>query len=412
LAPPVAVVLKGYPRLSETFIAQEILGLERAGVEVRIIALRQPTEGKVHDLHQAILAPVLYLPEYLRDAPWRVTRAVIAYLSSPRFWSVCRIWLRDLHRDPTANRIRRLGQALVLATELGPDVGHIHAHYLHTPGSVARYAAMLRGLPLSLSAHAKDVWTIPDWEKREKLDAAAWTVTCSRFNFEHLQALAPQADLALLYHGLDLNRFPPPRRGRGPDGSDPKWPVRIVSVARAVEKKGLDILLQALALLPPELHWRFDHLGGGQLAGALAEEAQRLGLGGRVVWHGAVTQVEVVTALRQAHIFCLPVRVARDGDRDGLPNAIMEAMALELPVLATRVAAIPEVVREGATGRLVPPDDAPALATELADLMVRPTLRAEMGRIARRHIAERFTAEHGIAALATRFGRERAREAA
>jgi glycosyltransferase involved in cell wall biosynthesis len=188
--------------------------------------------------------------------------------------------------------------------------------------------------------------------------------------------------------------------------------VRIVSVARAVEKKGLDVLLRALTLLPPTLHWRFEHVGGGPLGQQLAAEARRQGLGSRVVWHGAATQSEVITALERAHIFCLPARVARDGDRDGLPNAIMEAMALELPVLATRVAAIPEIVRVGATGRLVEPDDPAALAAELANLMVHPDLRMEMGRMARRHVAEWFAADRGIARLAARFGIEPKREAA
>jgi glycosyltransferase involved in cell wall biosynthesis len=401
---PVAVVVKGYPRLSETFIAQEILALERLGLDVRIASLRRPTDGRVHDLHRAIAAPVLYLPEYLRDAPLRVLAAALRQLRNPRLGATLRAWLRDLRRDRTANRVRRLGQALVLAHELPAEVRRVHAHYLHTPASVARYAALLRGLPFSVSAHAKDVWTIPDWEKREKLLAADWAVTCSLLNAEHLRALAPGADLELVYHGLDLARFPPPRRVSGPDGGDPARPVRIVTVARAVEKKGLDVLLAALALLPRDLHWRLEHLGGGPLASTLQERARALGLEGRVAWRGSATQDEILAALRRADLFCLPSRVARDGDRDGLPNVIMEAMSQELPVVATRAAAIPEVVREGVTGLLVPPEDPGALAAALASLARDPTSRAAMGRAGRRRIADRFGAERGIARLAARFG--------
>ena len=131
-----------------------------------------------------------------------------------------------------------------------PTIDWLHVHYLHTPASVARYAAILRGLPFSISAHAKDVWTIPDWEKREKIAAARWLVTCSRMNLDHLRALAPAADLELVYHGLEAARFPAPPRTLGGDGSDPARPVGIVCVARAVEKKGLDVLLEALARLP------------------------------------------------------------------------------------------------------------------------------------------------------------------
>jgi glycosyltransferase involved in cell wall biosynthesis len=403
---PVAVVVKGYPRLSETFIAQEILALERLGLPVLIVSLRRPTDDRVHDLHRAIRAPVLHLPEYLRDAPGRVLAAGLRQLvRNPRLGGTLRAWLRDLRRDRTPNRVRRLGQALVLADELPADARRVHAHYLHTPASVARYAALLRGLPFSVSAHAKDVWTIPDWEKREKLLAADWAVTCSRLNADHLRALVPEADLELVYHGLDLARFPaPPRRPPGPDGSDPARPVRIVAVARAVEKKGLDVLLDALALLPPDLHWRLEHMGGGPVAETLEGRASALGLEARVAWRGSATQDEVLEALRRADLFCLPSRVARDGDRDGLPNVIMEAMSQELPVVATRAAAIPEIVREEVTGLLVPPEDAGELAGALATLARRPDLRAEMGRAGRRRVAEEFGAERGVARLAARFG--------
>jgi glycosyltransferase involved in cell wall biosynthesis len=400
----VAVLVKGYPRLSETFIAQEILALERLGLQILIVSLRRPTDDRVHDLHRAIRAPVLYLPEYLRETPLRVLKGLLAQLGNRRLGRTLATWLRDLRRDPTANRVRRLGQALVLARELPAGFRHLHVHYLHTPGSVGRYAASLLGLPFSLSAHAKDVWTIPDWEKREKLEAAAWAVTCSRLNHEHLTTLAPDADVELVYHGLDLTRFPAPGRSLGPDGRDPERPVRVVTVARAVEKKGLDLLLTALAHLPPDLHWRFEHLGGGPLLPDLQARAVRLGIVDRVAWRGAATAEEVLAALRRADLFCLPARVAADGDRDGLPNVVMEAMSQELPVVATRVAGIPEVVAEDATGLLVPEEDPEALATALATLVRDPGRRVAMGRAGRRRITEEFGAERGVARLAARFG--------
>lgn len=406
------MILKGYPRLSETFIAQEILALERLGLPVHIVSLRHPTDARVHDLHRAIRAPVLYLPEYLWHAPWRVLRGLASQLRNPRLGTVLRLWWRDLRRDPTPNRGRRLGQALVLARELPPGIRHLHVHYLHTPASVGRYAALLLGLPFSLSAHAKDVWTIPDWEKREKLVDAAWTVTCSRMNLDHLRALAPAAEIALAYHGLDLGRFPAPARPPGPDGTDPAQPVRILAVARAVEKKGLDVLLEALALLPPELHWRFEHVGGGELVQRLKARAERLGLGGRVSWLGSATRDDVLAALRRADLFCLPARVAHDGDRDGVPNVIMEAMTQELPVVATSVAAIPEIVAEGVTGLLVPPDDPPALARALAALARQPPLRRRLGTAGRQRVVESFGMDRGLAVLASRLDLAPVREAA
>jgi glycosyltransferase involved in cell wall biosynthesis len=409
---PTAVIVKGYPRLSETFIAQEILALEQLGLRVHIVSLRHPTDARVHDLHRAIRAPVLYLPEYLKDAPWRVLKAFARQLGNPRLGTLLRLWWRDYRRDPTANRGRRLGQALVLACELPPEVRHLHVHYLHTPASVARYAAVLLNLPFSASAHAKDVWTIPDWEKREKLQDAAWTVTCSRLNLDHLRGLAPGADITLAYHGLDLTRFPAPGRTPGGDGSDPARPVRILAVARAVEKKGLDVLLEALALLPPELHWRFEHIGGGELVERLKARAEVLGLGHNVTWLGSATRDEVIGALGRADLFCLPARVAHDGDRDGLPNVIMEAMSQELPVVATSAAAIPEIVADGVTGLLVPPEEPAALAQALAALVRQPQLRQSLGTAGRRRIVESFGMDRGLAVLARRFGLQLTREAA
>ena len=213
LAHRVAVLVKGYPRLSETFIAQELLALERQGLQFEIVSLRHPTDGRVHSLHGQICAPVRYLPEYLYQEPLRVLRALAQVCRRGSFWRLLRIWLGDLARDLSANRGRRLGQAWVLAAELPPDIEWLHVHYLHTPASVARYTAILRDLPFSVSAHAKDVWTIPDWEKREKIADARWLVTCSRMNFEHLRKLAPPADLELIYHGLEAGRFPARRQG-------------------------------------------------------------------------------------------------------------------------------------------------------------------------------------------------------
>jgi hypothetical protein len=160
----VAFVVKGYPRLSETFIAQEILALEQRGLDILIISLRHPTDPATHPVHREIRAPVLYLPEYLKDEPRRVSRGWRQARRLPGYRAAWRIWLKDLIRDPTPNRIRRFGQALVLAAELPADIGQLHAHFLHTPASVARYAAAMRETEWSVSAHAKDVWTIPLWE--------------------------------------------------------------------------------------------------------------------------------------------------------------------------------------------------------------------------------------------------------
>ena len=247
----IAVVLKGYPRLSETFIAQEILGLERRGLALMIVSLRHPTDPAVHPMHGEIQAPVRYLPEYLYQEPMRVLRAWWRVRRWPTYEAARRLWLDDLRRDPTSNRGRRFGQALVLAHELPAEVGLLYAHYLHTPASVTRYAAVLCGLPWCASAHAKDIWTTPDWEKAEKLRACAFATTCTAAGAVHLRELAPETEVMLAYHGLDAGRFAAPQRTLGPDGRDPDRPVRLLGVARLVPKKGVEVLLDALASLPP-----------------------------------------------------------------------------------------------------------------------------------------------------------------
>ncbi|TVR80219.1 MAG: colanic acid biosynthesis glycosyltransferase WcaL [Rhodospirillales bacterium] len=373
---------------------------------MRLFSLRRPTDPAVHPVHREILAPVSYLPEYLHEQPVRVLRAWWAVRRRPGYRRARDVWLRDLRRDPGRNRIRRFGQALVLAHEMPADVGWLHAHFLHTPASVTRYAAMILGLPWSVSAHAKDVWTIPEWEKREKLRDCRWLVTCSRYNADHLAGLAPDpARISLVYHGLDLGRFPLPVRPLSfRDGGDPNDPVTLLSVGRAVEKKGYDVVVKALAALPSGLAWRFIHVGDGSLLKSLRELAGAAGIAHHIQWVGALPQEKVLARYRAADVFVLASRVAADGDRDGLPNVLMEAQSQGLACVASRVAAIPELIQAGETGLLVPPDDPTALATALERLIRTPALRARLGAAGMARVRQHFPFERGIGQLAARFG--------
>ncbi|CAO3431491.1 glycosyltransferase [Azospirillum doebereinerae] len=404
-----AVVVKGYPRLSETFVAQELLALQERGVDLSIWSLRHPTDTRRHALHDRIAAPVHYLPEYLRQEPLRVLRALIRLLARPaRLWAAAGLWWRDLRRDPTANRGRRFGQALVLAAELPADAPFLYVHFLHTPASVARYAAALRGIGWGFSAHAKDIWTTPDWETREKLAEARFGVTCTATGAAHLRALATDPRrIELVYHGLDLGRFPePPDRRDGPgrrrDGSAPDQAVEILSVGRLVEKKGYDRLLDALAALPAGLHWRLVHIGGGPLGPALRAQAERLGLADRLDWRGAQDQATVIEALRHADLFTLTSVIAGDGDRDGLPNVLMEAASQKLAILSTAVAAIPEFITDGEHGVLTAPD-AGAIAVGLARLLADPALRLRLGEAAYGRLRADFGMTAGIDRLLRRL---------
>ena len=402
----VAFVLKGYPRLSETFIAQEILALERRGLEILIVSLRRPTDRKSHPVHLLIRAALLYLPEYLHQEPRRVWRGWSRSRRRSGYRAARRAWFADLLRDPTPNRIRRFGQALVLAAELPDNVHHLHAHFLHTPASVARYAALIVGLNWTVSAHAKDIWTLPAWEKRAKLAEAHWVVTCTEAGRNHLAGLAAhRSKVALCYHGLDLERFPaPPPRPGGSDGSDAEHPVVILSVGRLVAKKGYEDLLEALARLPHRLEWRFVHIGGGVLGAVLRRQAARLGLSHKIEWRGASAQPDVFAAYCQADLFVLASKPAKDGDRDGLPNVLVEAQSQRLACVATDISGIPELIDPGVTGLLVPPDDPAELSRAISTLIRDPARRAALGAAGERRVRGNFALKSGIDALATRFG--------
>jgi glycosyltransferase involved in cell wall biosynthesis len=323
----------------------------------------------------------------------------------PGYRSAVRAWLLDLWRDRTASRWRRFGQALVLSHEVPSDVVRLHAHFLHTPSSVVRYAAMVCGLPWSGSAHAKDIWTSPAWELREKLADCDWLVTCTRTNRDYLATLSPPGRVELVYHGLDLRRFPIYTLARVPrDGRAPADPVRILSVGRLVEKKGTDDLLRALALLPAGVHWSLVHVGGGPLRDTLQQQARALGLADRIAWRGAMAQDQLIEEYRRADVFVLASRIAGDGDRDGLPNVLMEAQSQGLACVATNVSAIPELIDDGVTGVLVEPQLPSLLADALASVITDPARRQTLAQAGQTRMARDFGMQSNLARLAVKFG--------
>jgi len=406
----IAVVLKGWPRLSETFIAQEIAGLEARGVVLEIWSLRRPTDQTRHPVHDRVAGRIVYLPEYLKDDPSRVLRGWLKVRGLAGYALARAKFIADLRRDPTSNRVRRWGQALVLAAELPPSVERLYAHFLHTPASVTRYAAIMRGLPWSVSAHAKDIWTSQPWEIAEKLADSDWLTTCTAIGLQHLRDLAPRPErLHLVYHGLDFAHLPPPSGSRpSRDGSDADNPVVILSIGRKVEKKGYGDLLAALARLPRMLQWRFEHVGGGALGDALKEQAQSLGIADRCTWLGAQSQQGVFAALARADLFVLASKKAADGDQDGLPNVLMEAAHQGLPIVSTRASAIGEFIDDGTNGLLVAPGAPDELAAALELLARDPALRRRLAEAAGHTVRTRFSYEAGVDWLAAALGQPHA----
>jgi len=310
----IAVLLKGYPRLSETFIAQELRSLEKRGFRLRFYSLRHPTDTRVHPIHGEIAAEVHYLPEYLHQEPLRVARALFAQLRKPAFWRMMPVFLSHLARD---------------LQSLAVDPARVH----------------------------------------------------------------------LVYHGLDFGRFEP-ASPREDDGL-----LRIVSVGRAVPKKGYPVLLEALAQLPPDCPWQLTHIGGGPDLDDLKTQARVLGIASRVQWQGALPQTDVVAALRDSDLFVLASQIVDDGDRDGLPNVLMEAQSQGLACVATTVSGIPELILDGETGRLVPPGDPVALADAITSLARDATTRQAFALAGQRRVRAEFDHDHTIEQLVALFER-------
>lgn len=396
-----AVVLKGYPRLSETFIAQELLGLEKAGHELILFSMRHPTDKKTHPVHKEIQAQVVYLPEYLHHEPRRVMAALLRIFWRVSFWRAVGIWMGDFAREPTRNRLRRFGQGVVLAAELPERVTRLYAHFIHTPAAVTRYASIIAKLPWTCSAHAKDIWTSPDWDLQTSLASAQWVATCTRVGHQQLQSLSPTPDqVRLIYHGLDLQRFPPFDGVRsGFDGRDKDHIVQLLSVGRAVEKKGFDTLLEALASLPCELHWSWTLIGGGGKLADLKQLSERLGLGEKILWLGPMNQAQVLEHYRRSDMFILPCRIATDGDRDGLPNVLVEAQSQAMACVSTPVSGIPELITNGHNGLLVEPNQPEALAQAIEQLIRSPEKRAALGDAGEIKVRKEFDAGRGLASL-------------
>jgi len=410
--PVLVMLLKGYPRISETFISNEILLLESLGFSVRIVSMRQPRESFRHASVDRIKAVPVYLPERILPAlPLLLYENLRAFLDFPRGYLrsaglMARHWLGN-RKSATIKHLLQAG--LLCRRAIGPDeTVHLHAHFAHSPTSVAVYAGLISGAPVSFTGHAKDVWTQDPARLAEKIGRAAFVVTCTNANADYLRRLSPNGTpVFAVYHGIDLALFDG-QGGRVPPGP----PHRILSVARLTAKKGLDTVLDALALLVRQgVDFTYDLVGEGEERAALAARAERLGIAGRVRFHGAMPHERVLDLYRQAQVFVLGCRVLANGDRDGVPNVLVEAMAMGVPVAATDVSALPELARDGRTALVCPPDDPAALAENMQRLLADAGLCRRLTEAARAAVAADFDNAANIRRLAGIFARHAGRPA-
>ena len=386
----IVVLVKRFPRLSETFILNEFLELRRQGLPVELMAIMDAGERQSQPEARALVPEVTYLQTgRLRAelrAAWRTARR------HPRGTIRAAAWTLTRHSRPA---VRNLVHALVLLDRLadGPPA-HLHAHFLHSPAALAFIAAKVNGQSYSLSGHAKDIYTTLPRNLRLRCGPARFVTTCTEANRAHLVrdiGLEP-ATVHLCRHGVDPDRFTVPARA--------PQPGRIVSVGRLVPKKGFDVLVRAVGELrrrgePVELVM----LGGGDLRDELNILAGEQGVADRVRLIGARPQHEVVEQLAAAQVFALAPRVLADGDRDGVPNVVLEAMAAGVPVVATAVSGIPEVITDGVNGRLVPPERPDLLADVLGELLQDAQLRARLGDGGRRFVCDELTWARAIEPL-------------
>ncbi len=373
-APRVAYVLRAFPRLSETFLLHEILALRARGVAVRVFAFERVDDERMHPEAERLLPEVTFL-EAGEVEDWRGPAIVPR---KQRRWAAA------------GTRIGRELRAW--------NATHVHAHFAGPAATAACFAARTAGITFSFTAHAKDIFVESlDWTWLAWLGAQAHAVvTVCDYNRRYLRRRMPEARIVRLYNGVDLERWTPPasRPLAGP----------VVTVGRFVRKKGFDVLIESLALLRDRgTPVRAVMIGDGQELGPVQARARELRLGRLVRFPGALTQPEVQRALRRAAAVALPCIVDTDGNQDALPTVLLEGAACGLPAVATRVAGVPEIVRDGETGRVVEPGDPVALADALADVMRSARRRARMGRAARARAERLFDQRNASRTLARLF---------
>ena len=388
-------VIGTYPSLTTTFIDREIDTLHRDGVALRVVSLRRP-DGILSREQQA-LTPLV---DYLLPAPTsEVVRSVgRALVRRPR--QTLRLAVELLRRPHPDQRARRrtlvhLVEALCVARmveQLGP-VGRIHAHFMDRAALVALVVGRLLDIPYSVTGHALDIYVDPVLLP-DKIRAATSVTTCTQYNARHLASLVPADDAAKIrcvHHGIDADRWrPAPWRPAA-------GPPLVLAVGQLRARKGFDHLLTACRLLVDRGHaFTCEIVGDGPLRGELAAQVAALDLQDVVTLTGALDGDAVLERYRQAAVFALPCVTEDDGGRDGIPNVILEAMAMELPVVSTDHSGIPEAVRDGDTGLLVPPHDPEALADAIARLLDDPATAAAMGQRGREVVLDQFDVETNV----------------
>jgi len=397
----IGYVLRKFPVLSETFVLNEILALEARGIDVYIFTLMRPSIPRFHEDLPKLKATILYVPEIVDPGMLFKYNRRAAKRYGKRY-------LRTLGYVLTKGRgslLWRFLQSCFVSERAGQlGLDHLHAHFATRATTVAFLASMTSGIPYSFTAHAFDIFRKEYSTKilARKIENADFLVTVSDFNKAYLERLAPQRSerIIRIYNGIDLSRFTT-------NGKSPGTPFTIVCVARLVEKKGHIDLIQACRILRDRtVPFRCWIVGTGHLRKELEKLIQESGLSELVFLLGSHTQMEVLERYRSAKLFVLPCRVDSEGNRDGLPVSLVEALACELPVVTTSVTGIPEVVRDGHNGLLVPEANPPALADAIQSLIRDANLYEHLRSNTRNSVSANFDIGQTAAALHKLFEKQ------
>lgn len=415
----VGYILRSYPRLSQTFVVNEVRALEKLGVQIHIFAVTHPHEALVQPQVADVQAPVDYL-EVAQQRRWWVIvweHLLMALLSPYRYFSTLAYLCRHPEFDEgytTSSRTVAFLQAVYLArlirrTEqpLG-GIDHLHAHFAHDPTLLAQLAHRLTGISYTFTAHARDIYQIPIAALAERIKQAGAVITCCATNVDYLKtatAAAQHSKLRVIHNGINLDEFQPRdvERGSGSTHLTSAHPL-ILSASRLEEKKGFPDLLHACAQLKQQGHqFRCVIYGDGSLRAELGEMVNQLDLVNYVTLAGACTQQELRRMMPQADIFALTPFVTADGDRDGVPTVLAEAMACGVPVVSTTVAGIPELVTHDYNGLLTAPRDIENVTSALAALLNNEAKRRQLGSGARNTVIQHFDLRAGAQQLAQLF---------
>lgn len=398
MRPLIGFLLKTYPKLSETFILNEILELEKQGLNLHIFSLRHPKEPRVHPSVAAVNASITYIPSLLPKHDSSQEQALLdAHIRL--FQQDSHTYLKTLQFYLSRNEDRRLHEFLqggYLAWELKKlGITHLHAHFANVPATTAEIAQSFSGISYSITAHAKDIYLTDKTALDRRMAKAEFVLTCTEYNRQYLEQISSShTPIRLAYHGLDVARFSPQPRTK------PSEVPLILSVGRFCEKKGFPYLIEACYLLKQVgMPFRCAIVGYGSLEEVLRQQISKLDLSEQITLVGQLTQDQLVDYYQQADLFVLPCLVTDDGDRDGIPNVLLEAMAMELPVISTDISGISELVSTNYNGVLVPEKDELSLAQALETLMCQPELRTTLGKAGRLTVLDKFGLTTNVGAI-------------